>query len=222
MTINEIIRNAKHELGVTEYPANSNNVKYNTWYYGKMVQGSAYPWCAVFISFIFREAPNLCKKTASCLEILEWFEQQGRIVTHPQPGDLIFFKYGTNNRRTNHVGIITSVNGTVFTTIEGNTSTKSDDNGGAVMERRRSMKNVVAFARPAYSDVNDYHPTLRKGAKGEQVELLQELLAVKGYILKVDGDFGTKTEEAVKNFQKANGLTDDGIVGPKTWEKLLK
>ena len=90
------------------------------------------------------------------------------------------------------------------------------------MERRRSMKNVVAFARPAYSDVNDYHPTLRKGAKGEQVELLQELLAVKGYILKVDGDFGTKTEEVVKSFQKANGLTDDGIVGPKTWEKLLK
>lgn len=222
MTINDAIRLAKHELGVSEYPANSNNVKYNTWYYGRLVQGSAYPWCAVFISYIFKDSPNLVKKTASCQEMLEWFEQHGRIVTHPQPGDIVFFKFSTNKRRTNHVGLVIDANGSIFTTIEGNTSTKSDDNGGSVMERRRSMKNVVAFARPLYSDLANYHPTLRKGAKGETVELLQELLNVKGISVKVDGDFGPLTEEAVKAFQKANGLTDDGIVGPKTWDKLCK
>ena len=36
----------------------------------------------------------------------------------------------------------------------------------------------------------------------------------------VDGDFGPKTEEAVKKFQKEHGLTQDGICGPKTWEAL--
>ena len=222
MKVEDAIRNARNELGVTEYPANSNNVKYNTWYYGRLVQGAAYPWCAVFISFLFKDSPQLCKKTASCQEMLAWFESAGRVVTHPQPGDLVFFKFSTNNRRTNHVGLVTSVNETSFLTIEGNTSVKSDDNGGAVMERRRTMKNVVAFARPAYSDGANYHPTLRQGAKGETVELLQEMLNVKGHQVVVDGDFGPKTRQAVRMFQKENYLAPDGIVGPKTWEALMK
>lgn len=221
MTIDQAIRLAKNELGVSEYPANSNNVKYNTWYYGKMVQGSDYPWCAVFISYIFKDSPNLVKKTASCLNMLEWFEDRNRIVTHPQPGDIVFYKFKTNKRRTNHVGIIISVEDSQhFTTIEGNTSLKSDDNGGAVMERRRTRANVVAFARPLYEDLGDYHPTLRRGAKGESVELLQELLNVKGFQVKVDGDFGVLTENAVREFQKANRLVVDGVVGSNTWKKL--
>ena len=221
MKVEDAIRRAKAELGVTEYPANSNNVKYNVWFYGKMVQGAQFPWCAVFISYIFKDSPNLCKKTASCLDMLDWFENQGKVVTHPQPGDLVFFKYKTNKRRTNHVGIIISVEDSQhFTTIEGNTSVKSDDNGGAVMERRRTRANVVAFVRPTYEDADRYHPTLRRGAKGETVELLQELLNVNGIQVKIDGDFGVLTEEAVKKFQESNGLKPDGIVGPLTWEKL--
>lgn len=223
MKVEDAIRRAKAEVGVTEYPANSNNVKYNIWFYGKMVQGSAYPWCAAFISYIFKDSPNLVKKTASCLDMLEWFEAHNRVVTHPQPGDIVFFKYSTNKRRTNHVGIIISVaDNNNFLTIEGNTSVKSNDNGGAVMERRRTRANVVAFARPEYEDLGNYHPTLRRGAKGESVELLQELLNVKGFQVKVDGDFGVLTETAVKEFQKANRLVVDGVVGPKTWEALKK
>ncbi len=222
MKVNDAIRNAKNELGVTEYPANSNNVKYNIWFYGKMVQGDGFPWCAVFISYIFKDS-LIVKKTASCVDMLEWFEAHNRIVTHPQPGDIVFYKYKTNKRRTNQVGLITSVtDSNNFLTIEGNTSLKSDDNGGAVMERRRTRANVVAFARPEYEDRGKYHPTLRRGAKGETVELLQELLNVNGIQVKVDGDFGPLTEQAVKEFQGLNGLRQDGIVGPWTWEKLQK
>lgn len=223
MKVNDAIRLARNELGVTEYPANSNNVKYNIWFYGKMVQGDKFPWCAVFISYIFKDSPNLVKKTASCLDMLEWFEAHNRIVDRPQPGDIVFYKFKTNKRRTNHVGIIISVEDTQhFTTIEGNTSLKSDDNGGAVMERRRTRANVVAFARPEYEDLGKYHPTLRRGAKGETVELLQELLNVNGIQVVVDGDFGVLTEQAVRSFQEINGLRQDGIVGPWTWEKLQK
>lgn len=66
---------------------------------------------------------------------------------------------------------------------------------------------------------------LRSNAKGEQVKNLQRLLIAKGYTLKkygADGDFGEETETAVKAFQKVNNLTVDGIVGQKTWDKLLK
>ena len=81
MKVNDAIRRARAELGITEFPANSNNVKYNVWFYGKMVQGAQFPWCAVFISYIFKDSPDLCKKTASCLDMLDWFEQHNRIVT---------------------------------------------------------------------------------------------------------------------------------------------
>lgn len=68
-------------------------------------------------------------------------------------------------------------------------------------------------------------PTLRKGSKGEYVQLLQTKLMMLGYDLGsygVDGDFGTKTQAAVKAFQKDRGLSADGIVGAKTWAELEK
>ena len=61
---------------------------------------------------------------------------------------------------------------------------------------------------------------LKKGSKGDSVKLLQELLNKHGFNLTVDGDFGNKTEEAVKQFQKHLNLTVDGIVGSKTFEAL--
>ena len=45
---------------------------------------------------------------------------------------------------------------------------------------------------------------------------LQKRLGDAGHQIDVDGDFGPKTRAAVKAFQRANGLTPDGIVGPKT------
>ena len=61
---------------------------------------------------------------------------------------------------------------------------------------------------------------LKKDSKGDSVKLLQELLNKHGFNLTVDGDFGNKTEEAVKQFQRRLNLTVDGIVGSKTFEAL--
>ena len=65
-------------------------------------------------------------------------------------------------------------------------------------------------------------PTLVKGNKGQLVKRLQRELNEAGYSLSVDGDFGSKTEQAVKSFQSQAGLEVDGIVGPKTWKALLE
>ncbi|OKH40546.1 hypothetical protein NIES2119_02740 [[Phormidium ambiguum] IAM M-71] len=63
---------------------------------------------------------------------------------------------------------------------------------------------------------------LRLGSKGKDVTYLQQILNKKGYSLKVDGDFGPRTEDAVRRFQKSHGLKKvDGIVGPATWNALL-
>lgn len=63
--------------------------------------------------------------------------------------------------------------------------------------------------------------TVRKGSRGEAVQLLQTRLNEKGFDCgKADGIFGYKTLKAVKDFQQYAGLVIDGIVGPKTWAAL--
>jgi putative chitinase len=57
---------------------------------------------------------------------------------------------------------------------------------------------------------------LKNGSEGAEVKKLQEKLGVESI-----GKFGPKTEAAVKAWQKANGLKDDGIVGDATWVKLF-
>jgi peptidoglycan hydrolase-like protein with peptidoglycan-binding domain len=64
-------------------------------------------------------------------------------------------------------------------------------------------------------------PVLKKSSKGDAVTRLQEGLYQLGYDPGgVDGTFGPNTERAVKEFQRNNGLADDGVVGPKTWMAL--
>ena len=57
---------------------------------------------------------------------------------------------------------------------------------------------------------------LKKGDNNENVKLLQTKLGIDPI-----GNFGPKTEEAVKAFQVKNGLTADGIVGDGTWAKIM-
>lgn len=61
---------------------------------------------------------------------------------------------------------------------------------------------------------------LSYGSSGAEVKELQTLLNNNGYNLDVDGSFGPATLEAVKAYQKANGLDVDGYVGPLTWGAL--
>ncbi|MQA27695.1 MAG: N-acetylmuramoyl-L-alanine amidase [Micromonosporaceae bacterium] len=64
-------------------------------------------------------------------------------------------------------------------------------------------------------------PTVRRGDSGERVRTVQYLLRQHGHSLAVDGDFGRQTDRAVRDFQRANGLTVDGVVGPQTWGALI-
>jgi hypothetical protein len=58
---------------------------------------------------------------------------------------------------------------------------------------------------------------LKKGSTGKYVEQLQAVLGIT-----VDGDFGPKTETAVKDYQRDNDLKPDGVVGSKTWAEMSK
>ena len=238
MTADKILAVAKKEIGTKENPAGSNRVKYNTDYYGRAVTGSAYPWCCAFVWWVFKQAgaSDLFfggKKTAYCPTLLDYYKKKGQTVKSGyKPGDIVFFNFSGGTKPA-HVGICKAWDGTNITTIDGNTGTTNEANGGAVMERTRHKKYVVGVARPAYADTttstskggNTVEVTLnilKNGSKGESVRALQVLLNGFGYSCgTADGSFGAKTLAAVKKFQQKNGLTADGIVGAKTWAALL-
>ncbi len=69
-------------------------------------------------------------------------------------------------------------------------------------------ENVVRFT--------DF-PTLRLGSKGIPVKTIQAILGGT-----TDGDFGKMTDGRVRDFQKNKSLVVDGIVGPITWEALIR
>ena len=153
-TAKQVLDVARKYIGVVEKP--NNNVIFNTRYYGREVNGAAYPWCCVYIHEIFKEANAsylFCggQKTALCQFALDYYRKQGKFFkTNPQPGDLVFFKFGTSSRETNHIGIVEKVNTDgAIVTIEGNTSDSNQANGGMVMNRLRNS-GIVGYARPDY------------------------------------------------------------------------
>lgn len=157
MTRQTVVELARREIGITEKPAGSNHVKYNTAYYGKEVSGGAYPWCCVFLWWLFQKAgtPALFfggGKTASCGALAQYAKRKGCFVNQGyRSGDLVFFRF--SGKTIQHVGIVERVlpDGTLVT-VEGNTGNLSDANGGAVMRRTRSPALAVGAYRPAYEE----------------------------------------------------------------------
>lgn len=76
-------------------------------------------------------------------------------------------------------------------------------------------------AAPSTTPASSTRPTLRRGASGGAVTDLQQKLNAAGHSVgTVDGQFGPKTETAVRSFQSEQGLSRDGVVGAKTWAAL--
>lgn len=155
MTAEKILALARGELGVKESPAGSNNVKYNTAYYGREVKGSGYPWCCTFVWWLFKQAGASVLfyaggKTAYCPNLKEYHKSEW-VRGDYRLGDIIFFDFNGNGT-PDHVGVCESWDGTYITTIDGNTGTGNEANGGAVMRRTRHKKYICGAYRPAYKE----------------------------------------------------------------------
>lgn len=160
-TAQQLLDIARAELGTTESPAGSNNVMYNTAYYGRDVYDglwdTEFPWCVVFIWWCFRQAGAAelfygGSKTASCRQLRDWAKRSGRWVTGDyRPGDVVIYDWHDDGR-PDHCGIVETAGGSSVVVIEGNTAIGNDANGGAVMRRTRSLGQIVGAYRPAYEE----------------------------------------------------------------------
>ena len=64
-------------------------------------------------------------------------------------------------------------------------------------------------------------PFAHSGTKGPLAAAIQAALCDAGYSLDIDGEYGPKTENALREFQRKNNLEIDGVAGPATYAKLL-
>ena len=138
----------------------------------------------------------------------DW-ERKGPITELPV--DRVCLVYRDDGGTMGHVGIYT---GDGFVT-----HAKGHDWGVVCQHIAETAFTHYGIPRTLY-DGKPPRPILRQGAQGPDVTTLQTLLCDAVERVRVDGAFGPETADAVKAFQKANGLTVDGVVGPKTWAAL--
>ena len=182
-TVSELLELARRQIGVKESPPNSNNVRYNTWYYGREVSGAPYPWCMVFVQWVFDQAKvKLPTRTASCGALMRAAQSAGCWVTGDyRPGDVVIYDF-PGGAATDHCGIVESVDGTYISAIEGNTSSASDADGGAVERRARKFAQIVGAVRPTYDkEVDEVRYNTVEECPDWARETVQKLID-KGYL----------------------------------------
>jgi len=209
------------------------------------IQGGA--WCAMQVSTAIYEACGSTKSDAKAVMHGVWpysacnqlydaapSSYKGRRGSWtPKPGDVIIFS--DNGTTRTHTGMVYAADSTYVYTIEGNSSN---------MCKKRSYlltsSWIWGYVRPAYAAGSDpVVPTeqygavcckdpelhiLSKGCAGPEVKTIQRIIYARGIDrdMVVDGDFGKKTEAAVKTLQKMVNVYADGYVGAKTWAAVLK
>lgn len=142
-----VLQIAKWQVGVAESPAGSNRQKY-----GEAYGYNGVAWCVIFVWWVFHEAGFNLRKTASCTDLSNAYRQAGQWVSGGfKTGDIAMFDFSGRKRITEHCGIIVDVRDGYVITVEGNTGTSSNANGGTVMQRKRELKYVTGACRPNYN-----------------------------------------------------------------------
>ena len=123
--------------------------------------------------------------------------------------------------------IISDLNEPVITispTTGSTTGNTTNTTGNTTNTTGKTTTNVVNITT---DEVANGSKLVKRGMSGDIVEKIQELLIKHGFtnISKsgnVDGIFGSRTKQAVIDFQRKNDASDDGIVGNETWGKLIQ
>lgn len=209
---------ARRNLGVVEGKNNDNP------YAAVAGDANNQPWCASFVRACLVRAQVLKKGAPS--PYCPTFKNSLPAVAKAdvKPGDVMFI-YFPSHKRVAHTGLVEAVFPTYVVTIEGNTDEAGGRTGGKVMRKQRSYSNL-SFVRPPYAappapkPAPKKDPTVAQGARGQLVLNIQNALVKHGFKVALDGDFGPGTKKVVVAFQKAKGLTADGVVGQSTWNAL--
>ncbi|MFD1630561.1 CHAP domain-containing protein [Pseudopedobacter beijingensis] len=137
---NRIVQLARNEIGVRELTGNNDGKRVAE--YLKAVglqQGS--PWCAAFVSWVFRQAGFALPRTA-------WSPAMFNASVNVKEAQtaVVFGIYFPELKRVAHVGLVERVDGDWLMTIEGNTNVTGSREGDGVYRKRRHQKTIYRYA----------------------------------------------------------------------------
>lgn len=142
-----IISFCQREVGVTENPPGSNNVKYNDWYYSTgdyyFTNSKPFAWCGTFVAYMYafsnnylpKDLHDVIKYVPSAQNWLSRYAKEGDC----KKGDIIVFDWNQDGFEE-HIGIFSHWEGDYAMCYEGNTSPDdkgSQSNGGMVCYKKR-------------------------------------------------------------------------------------
>jgi peptidoglycan hydrolase-like protein with peptidoglycan-binding domain len=218
---NEFVNIAKSQIGIKE--TGTNNVKYNTWYYGRVVNGtpgtSEYAWCVTFECWCANQIGVLGSLIPKCNNVgvlRDWYKVRGlyhlRGSYTPQKGDLIIFK------NASHTGIIERVEGNRIWTIEGNSKDKVSNN-----TYLRTDSYIQGYCQVKF---NDNQGNTGNATKSSIKEIQSMIKSKYNFNFYVDGIYGSETKKMLikalqteLNKQYNANLNVDGVFGNKTKSK---
>jgi len=217
----ELLKQAASQLGVKEIAGEEHNpqiINYAEESGIPGIQDDETYWCSIFINWCAKKAGLPMSGRANARSWLNI----GKDIQSPIPGDVVVFWRNDPQSWEGHVGIFLGFhsNATRVFCLGGNQSdavTIADYDVDKVLGYRR-LEKLQALSIPM--------PVLNKGDKGLEITKLQLVLNHLNYNCgDVDGDFGTKTKDALKLLQANNLLSIDGEYGNKTkdcFESLLQ
>lgn len=199
ITASMVVAKAKAQVGTKESPAGSNKVKYNTWFYGKEVRGSEYPWCMAFVSWVFWHV-----------------EVQAKAAT-PK-----------STHTATKVSTSKPASKPAKATVNVAKKTDSKPKGSSVVKEYQHAFNVsykpktklVEDGIRGEKTVASFGTVKLKRfmiGKKTMVKFVQKRVGADA-----DGVYGKNTKAKVAAFQRKHGLVDDGVVGRNTLLKMVK
>lgn len=218
--MDSILKTAVAELGEKEisgdHAHNPTIIKYAHEAGFEWVNDDETPWCSIFVNWVAKKH-NL--QTSNKANARSWLLVGQRVDSQPEPGDVVIFWRESPHSWKGHVGFFFgfSKNGSRVYCLGGN-------QGNQVSISAYPSDTVLGFRRLKPTDMITLpEPPLKKGDKGDAVKLLQNALKAAGFNCGTsDGDFGSKTESALKEAQATSGyLKIDGVYGTKSKDYLL-
>lgn len=203
----ELLKIAASQLGTKEISGSKNNpqiLKYAKETGIKNINTDEIPWCSTFINWCAKEAGLPMSKKANARS---WIHV-GIKTTSPEASDIVVFWRQDPMSWKGHVAIFLGFNnqGNKVICLGGNQS-------NAVTISEYDANKVITFRKLEKSQAYKIPtPVLKKGSKGQEVIKLQLILNHLDYNCgDADGDFGNKTESALKSLQANNHLTINGV-----------
>ncbi|MEQ8243781.1 MAG: TIGR02594 family protein [Fulvivirga sp.] len=217
--MNSVLQIAAAELGQQEISGTANNqriVDYATESGIIGISNDEVPWCSTFINWVALKA-GLSRTNKP--NARSWLSVGQNVDSAPEPGDIVIFWREKIDSWKGHVSIFLG-----FSKDQLRVYCLGGNQGNQVSVSAFPTETVLGFRRLGVSSVIKLpDPVLKNGDAGSDVKLLQDALKLAGFNCGTsDGDFGNKTEAAVKQLQAASGnLKIDGEYGKKTKEHLL-